>query len=394
MKKKIVSILLLFALLLTGCGGTDNSGSQTSGAGAEQNSASQAEESAGGQESVPAEEDAAEEAVNKPYIETTGVGKNTKSTAQLFAMDTYMVLTAYGKNAGEAVTAASAEIVRLENLFSTNIASSDIGRVNAENGGRVSDETYLLLERSLEYYEETGGAYDITVYPLVYEWGFTTGNYQVPSDERIRELLDLVGSDQMHLDPDEKSVSFDREGMMIDLGTVAKGYTAQRIIDMFREYEIENAVISLGGNVQLLGTKPDGSDWRVGIMNPDKDDASFTVGTLEISDMAVTTAGGYERYFEDESTGMIYRHIFDPETGCPTESTLQSVTVVCADGVDADGYDTPLFIMGKEGAIDFWRAHSDSFDMILVDEDFNVWVTEGIADQFSSEYPTETITKN
>ncbi len=394
MKKRAIVFVLLGCLFLAGCRNTSqNTNAEHSSA--VQESVNE-EDSALPGESQTQEEtpDGGQQAQNKPYIETTGVGKNKKSTAQLFAMDTFMVLTAYGKNAEEAVTAGAAEIVRLENLFSTNIPASDIGRVNEAGGGEVSEETYTLLERSLEYYEETGGSYDITVYPLVYEWGFTTGKYQVPSDDRIRELLSLVGSDMMHLDPDSRSVSFDREGMMIDLGTVAKGYTAQRVIDLFKDYEIESAVISLGGNVQLLGAKPDGTDWRVGIMNPDKGDESITVGTLETADMAVTTAGGYERYFEDEASGIIYRHIFDPATGRPTESPLQSVTVICKDGTDADGYDTPLFVMGKEGAIAFWKEHSEEFDMVLVDEDLHVLVTEGIADHFSTEYPMEVITKN
>lgn len=313
-------------------------------------------------------------------------------TTQLFAMDTYMTLTAYGEKAEEAVTAATSEITRLEQIFSTNIATSEIATVNANGGGEVSEDTAYLIEKSLEYYEETNHTYDITVYPLVYEWGFTTQNYKVPSDERINELLPLVGSDMLHLESTDTgaTVSFEKEGMMIDLGTIAKGYASQRVSEIFKEYGIESGLINLGGNVQLVGQKTDGTDWKVAIQKPDKDaEDSEYVGVLSVSDCAVTTAGGYERYFEED--GSVYRHIFDPSTGCPTESTLKSVSIVTKNGVDADGYDTALFVMDLEGAISFWEEHKDLFDVILIAEDDTIYISDGIADNFSTEYTTEVL---
>ncbi|MCR4674716.1 MAG: FAD:protein FMN transferase [Lachnospiraceae bacterium] len=321
--------------------------------------------------------------------------ESKESTVTLFAMDTYMTITAYGENASEATAAASDEINRLEDLFSTNIDTSEVATVNKNGGGEVSKDTAYLIEKSIEYYESTKGAYDITIYPLVYEWGFTTQDYKVPTEERINELLPLVGSDMLHLEyKDDGSgdayVSFDKEGMMIDLGTIAKGYASQQIADIFESYGIENGLINLGGNVQLVGTKTDGSDWKVAIQKPDKDseDTDY-VGVLSASNCAVTTAGGYERYFEED--GVTYRHIFDPSTGRPTDSSLKSVTIVTKDGVDADGYDTPLFVMDLDGAISFWEEYKDLFSVIIIGEDDTIYISEDIADSFTTDYPVEVL---
>ncbi len=316
---------------------------------------------------------------------------NGSYSVDLFAMDTYMTLTAYGEKetCSKALLASAKEINRLEELFSTNIASSDIGQVNANGGGTVSDETAYLIKKSLTYYKETDGAYDITIYPLVKEWGFTTQDYKVPSEETISSLLDLVGSDLLHID-ENNLVTFDKEGMMIDLGTIAKGYTSQRIMEIYQEYGISSGLVSLGGNVQTLGSKTDGSDWKVAVQNPNEEDSSTDfMGVLEVSDKAVTTAGGYERYFEED--GVIYRHIFDPSTGSPTTSSLKSVTVVTDDGTDADGYDTPLFVMDLEQAIAFWQEHADTFSVILMDQDDKIYISEDIADDFSSDYDVTVI---
>ena len=321
--------------------------------------------------------------------------KNKESTASIFAMDTYMTITAYGEKSQEAVNTATEEINRLEDLLSTNIETSEIAVINSENGGTVSKDTAYLLKKSLEFYEATDGAYDITVYPLVYEWGFTTGDYKVPTDERIAELLPLIGSDKLHVtytdDLEETAiVSFDEADMMVDLGTIAKGYASEKVAEIFKEYGIEHGLINLGGNVQLVGTKTDGSDWNVAIQKPDKDaeDTEY-IGILSASDCAVTTAGGYERYFEEDGT--IYRHIFDPSTGCPTTSSLKSVSIVAKDGVTADGYDTALYVMDLDGAITFWEEHKDLFDVIIVAEDDTVYISENIAEAFTTDYNVEIL---
>lgn len=302
-------------------------------------------------------------------------------TKEIFAMDTYMMVTAYGECAQSAVDKAAAEIERLDSVLSTGDEDSEIYALNQQGGGTVSEDTKYLLERSLEIWKDTGGTFDISIYPVMQAWGFTSGTYQVPSGQQLEELLSLVDSSKIVLDSGASTVAFETEGMQIDFGGIAKGYTSARIMDVFREEGVTSGLVSLGGNVQLLGSKPDGSRWRVGIQSPDSEEECL--GILEAEDCAVITSGGYERYFEED--GVSYHHIIDPATGYPADGGLESVTIVSADGTLADGLSTALFIMGREDAIEFWRKHSDEFDAILLEEDGTLYVTEGISEHFTSD---------
>ena len=147
------------------------------------------------------------------------------------------------------------------------------------------------------------------------------------------------------------------------------------------------AILSLGGNVQCMGTKPDGSKWHIGIQRPDGGEGYL--GVLTLTDKAVITSGGYERYFEENGT--IYHHIIDPETGYPADSGLTSVTIVSADGALADALSTACFILGKEKAEAYWKAHADQFDMILYTEEGELLITEGLADIFESDLPVVVV---
>lgn len=312
------------------------------------------------------------------------------ASREIFAMDTYMTVTAYGSQCEAAVEAAEDEINRLDGLISVGDEGSEIYQVNTTGSGVLSPELGYLVERSLELYESTDGLFDIAIYPIMDEWGFTTENYKVPDEAALQNLLTLTDASKINYDEESGEITFDMEGMQIDLGGIAKGYTSARIMDIYKEYGIRSGLVSLGGNVQLLGTKTDGSLWRVAIQSPG-DDSDY-IGVLSASDVAVITSGGYERYFEQD--GKTYHHIIDPRTGYPSDSGLLSVTIVSDDGTLADGLSTSLFIMGKDQAAEYWRAHSDEFDYILMDENNEIYITEGIADSFESDYETHVVSLN
>lgn len=312
-----------------------------------------------------------------------------EAARDIFAMDTYMSVTAYGEGADAAVDAAQAEIERLDALLSTGNGDSEIAKLNASGTAELSVDAGYLVERALELNEETDGAFDIAIYPVMEAWGFPSQNYQVPSEDVLQERLTLADASKVSYDADSREISFGEAGMEIDLGGIAKGYTSARIMDIFRSYGITSGLVNLGGNVQVLGTKTDGSKWRVAVQSPDNE--SDYLGVLSVSDKAVITSGGYERYFEQD--GITYHHIIDPKTGYPAENGLKSVTIVSADGTLADGLSTSLFIMGEEKAAEFWRMHSDEFDAILLTDDGTIYVTEGIADDFSTELPAEVISR-
>ncbi|MCC8182331.1 MAG: FAD:protein FMN transferase, partial [Clostridiales bacterium] len=292
-------------------------------------------------------------------------------------------LTAYGSGRAEALEAAVEEIQRLEALFTVGSEDSEISQLNRSGSAVLSEDTAALLERSLELYESTGGAFDITVYPLMELWGFTTQDYQVPTEAEIQTALTLVGSDRISWDSANSAVTLD-QGQSVDLGGIAKGYTSQTVIDLFREMGVVSAMVSLGGNVHCLGCKPDGSPWRVGIQDPTGTEGSI-VAVIEVEDQAVITSGSYERYFTDEATGKTYHHIIDPSTGYPAESGLCSVTVISSDGTLGDALSTALFIMGLENGADYWRQHSDEFQAIFIDTEGNLYVTQGLEDVITSD---------
>ena len=235
-----------------------------------------------------------------------------------------------------------------------------------------------MVTKALDLYKSTGGAFDITVLPLMELWGFTTQEYYVPTEDEIQSTLQRVGADKLTWDESTKTLTLG-DKQEIDLGGIAKGFTSSRIMEIFKQDGVTCGMVSLGGNVHLLGTKQDGSAWRVGIQDPDNTDDML--GVLEASDCAIITSGAYERNFEKD--GVTYHHIIDPATGKPSNSGLTSVTIVSKDGTLADGLSTSLFVMGKDKAIAYWKQHADEFDTILVDKDRNVYITEGIAGNFA-----------
>lgn len=291
-------------------------------------------------------------------------------TASFLAMDTVMSVTVYGSN-GQAAEAAAEEIKALERLFSVTDKSSEIYAAN-HSGGRsvtVSDDTAALLSRALELCGETEGAMDVTVYPAVRAWGFTTDTYQVPPKNVLDELIKQIDFTRIVLDGNTLTVP---EGMELDLGAVAKGYAADRAAEVLEARGVESAKLELGGNIHLIGSKPNGSPWRIAVRDPS---GEGYMGVLETDGGAVVTSGGYERYFEQD--GITYWHIIDPATGRPAQSGLVSVTIAAPSGALADALSTALFVMGREKAEAFWRARQD-FDFILVGEDGTVTVTPGI----------------
>lgn len=304
----------------------------------------------------------------------------------LFAMNTYMTFTAYGEDAQAALQEAEECIQQVEGLWSVTDKDSEIYQAN-HSGGQpvtVSEETAEIISFALEMAQRTGGALDPTIYPVLTAWGFTTDSKQVPSQQQIAQLLEQVGYDRIQINGSELTVP---DGMELDLGAVGKGYTADLVTEILRRHGVTSALISLGGNIQAIGSRPDGSDWRLGIRAPWE---SGNLGVLTVSDAAVVTSGGYENYFDDEQ-GNIYWHILDPSTGYPADSGLQSVTIVGREGKMCDALSTALFVMGAQSAEQYWRENG-GFEMLLVTDSGEILITEGIAEDFTlNEGRTETV---
>ncbi len=311
-----------------------------------------------------------------------------------FAMDTVMSVKLYAGGDEALLDAAEDRVRELEALWSVTDENSEIYALNRDGAvSGLSPETADLLDTALGLCQRTGGALDISTYPLLRCWGFTTGEYSVPDEETIAALLPLADYTQVRQEGTYASLA---EGMELDLGSVAKGCTGWWLAHLLRENGVTSALLDLGGNIQTVGAKPDGSPWRVAVRDPAGDGA---LGVVEVVDKAVITSGGYERYFEED--GVRYWHILDPETGRPAHSGLVSVTVVGDTsaawgdaGAVCDGLSTALFVMGREEAVGFWRGHREEwgFELILVEEDGSVTVTAGLEEHFTLSQTNRALT--
>ena len=306
------------------------------------------------------------------------------SSIYLTAMDTVMKLTAYGPHRQEALEQAQEEIERLDAALSIGNPDSEISKLNASGSAVLSPDTAALLGRAMELNRDTEGLFDVTVYPLVKLWGFFDKNYHVPTEEERLDAMARMGSDRLTFSPETGAVTLDA-GQSIDLGAIGKGYASQRAARLMKEAGVSSALLSLGGNVQCLGSKPDGSPWNIGIRDPFGDESAL-YAAVKVEDQAVITSGGYERFFENPETGKIYRHILDPRTGYPAQSGLSSVSIITNDGALGDGLSTALYIMGLEQATEYWRSHADSFEAILISDDGTLYATSGLKGRISSEH--------
>lgn len=375
--KKALLVCLLPAFVIGGCGKTTTDETENT---TKQESAVE--------ETVQDEQETGD---TETESEASGeaADKETEASKDLFAMDTYMTLTAYGEHAQEAVDKAAERVEALDALLSTGSENSEIYQLNQNGEATLSEEGGYLVERALELYKKTEGAFDIAIYPVMQAWGFPTQDYHVPDDDTLKEKLALADASKVNYDKDTRKIFFDQDGMEIDLGGIAKGYTSSQIMQIYQDCGVTSGLVNLGGNVQALGCKTDGSKWRVAIQSPD--DTEEYLGILEIEDQAVITSGGYERYFEED--GVTYHHIIDPAIGYPADSGLISVTIVSDDGTLADGLSTSLFIMGEEKAAQFWRENSDEFEAIMETSDGELYVTEGIADSLTTDMDVTVIEK-
>ena len=303
-----------------------------------------------------------------------------EASEEFFAMDTKMTVKVYGEGAPEAAREAKERLQALDALWSAAREGSDVARLNSGAGETIAlaPETMRLLRMSEEVCEETKGALDVTLAPLLQLWGFTGGVHRVPTAEEIEEARALTGAGKLKLDEAAGTARLEK-GSSVELGAVAKGYAGELVAAELKSRGVRSALLDLGGNIETVGAREDGTPWRVGLRNPF---GGALLGTVEVADAAVVTSAIDQRFFTD-AAGNRYWHILDPATGKPAASGLASATVVASSGGRADALSTALFVMGAERAAAFWRERQD-FEMVLVGMDGHVWITEGLLDRFSA----------
>ncbi|MGI6755033.1 MAG: FAD:protein FMN transferase [Atopobiaceae bacterium] len=294
------------------------------------------------------------------FLKPGATESETMLTKTFFAFDTVVDLQVYCTQ--DMMDELHERCRYLERIFSRTIEGSDIWNINHAQGAEVevASETADIIVQSLEYAEKSQGLFDITIGTVSSLWDFKEGIK--PADEEIQAALPHVGYENIEVsgctvrlkDPETK----------LDLGGIAKGYIADNLTQLLVSYGVERGVINLGGNVSVLGTKEDGSDWNVGVQDPNK--KNQVIALISCHDNSVVTSGLYERKFEQD--GELYYHILDPTTGYPVKTDLVSSSVSYKNALDADVVATVLFLLGKERALSFVDQHKD-FDVLLCGAD-------------------------
>ncbi len=298
-------------------------------------------------------------------------------------LGTIITLSVYdaGEDSQNLLSGCFEKISDIDSRMTVRSPGGEINALNDSAGAnpiKVSGDIYRLFSLALDVSKTSDGAFDVTVGPLVRLWGIGTADERVPERSEIEAARGLVSWQDVLQDESEGSVFLKREGMLADLGGIAKGYAGDAASDFLRENGVRRAVLDLGGNICLIGSRPDGTGWRVGVRNPVVGE-SGNIGTLRLEDTSVVTSGGYERYFEKD--GKIYHHILDPKTGYPADSGLLSATIVCKTSALADALSTACFVLGvKKGAK---LAESYGAEYVFVTDGREIIVSRGLSDVFT-----------
>ncbi|MBQ8784147.1 MAG: FAD:protein FMN transferase [Clostridia bacterium] len=297
------------------------------------------------------------------------------------AMGTVISSSISGKDAEKATAEIEEAINGLETAcLSWRAEESDVWRINL-NAGKdvsVSRETAAWIGRALDISADSDGAFDITVGKLTQLWNIGSGKEKLPDKETIKVLLEDVGYKKVMVS--NTSVKID-SFQAIDLGAIGKGIACDVIRDILKEYDVKDAVISVGGSVLIFGNKA-----SVGIANPDN--SSQYMATVEVDNQSISTSGDYERFFEAE--GKKYHHILDPESGYPAVTDLRSVTVICDSGLDCDALSTACFILGYRESLELLEKYEAQ--AVFVFDNHTVSVTDGLKNDFkltSNDYTVE-----
>lgn len=302
-----------------------------------------------------------------------------KQSTVVFYFDTVVTITVYS-NDENILSGLDEECLRYENMLSKTVEGSDVWNINHANGERVAvnEETRELILTALEFSRLSDGRFDITVEPCVALWDFTSEDRGVlPDSDELAAAAEKV--DWTKVDVNDEGVLIP-EGMSIDLGAIAKGYISDRIADYFVEKGVESALLNVGGNVRTVGLKPDGSNWRIGIQDPEGVRDQSIVGVATLGDNAVVTSGIYERGFILDD--VVYHHILDPNTGWSVQNELAGVTIVAKEACTADALSTTVFAMGLEEGSEFIE-NFDGVDAIFVTRDGDISWTSGLDGLFS-----------
>ena len=292
-------------------------------------------------------------------------------------MDTVITITVVSdskERAEKAIDNAFAELERLEKLSNFHSSESEISRINKNAGLSevgVSPEILDLLNKAQYVSENTQGAFDVTIGPLISLYDFR--KRIAPEESALKRKRALVNYRELMIDRNKSSVLLRKEGMLVDAGGIAKGYAADKTVEALKRNGIASAIVAVAGDIKTFGLKPDGKPWKIGIRRPRaKDNEDDIMGSIELSDMAISTSGDYERFFIAD--GVRYHHLLSPQTGRPVRG-CRSVTVIAKEGAFADAFATGVFVLGPEKGLK--ALEKMGFEGIIVDSRGDIRTTPG-----------------
>ena len=300
----------------------------------------------------------------------------------VYAMDTEVTCKIFSDERSRESDLVTNELKKLEKKLSRFVKKSEVWKINSNAGKKpvkVSRDTFELLAESKRYSELSGGLFDISIAPLMDLWGYKN-SLSPPENDRIEKTVSLVNYMDLILNERKQTVMLRKPGQAIDLGAIGKGFAADRCTALLKNKGIDSAFISIGGSVSLIGRKPGGSLWSVGIRHPRK--TGELIGVLQSESKHIVTSGDYERFFIDKN-GRCWHHILNPKTGYPMNSGIASVTVVAHSAVQADALSTIIFLSGIGEAYRYIEQFAD-IQIIIIDEKSNIYITQGLKDFFSS----------
>ena len=294
-----------------------------------------------------------------------------------FVLDSLVTQTGYGTNCKETFQQVSNLMRQADERLTSYQMDSEISKINQSTGEwvPVSQETFDLLQRALQYCQRSDGIFDITMGSLIDLWDITGEHPQVPMQEQISRAMETVGWENVQLDPENCTIRLAKQGVKIELGGIVKGAISDQAAEIYHVQKVESVIFSANSSIYAKGKRPDGKPYQLGIRDP-RGTANDIIGTLEVTDCFVGTSGDYERYFEQD--GIRYHHILDPRTGAPSQTGLMGITVIANTGIEADFLSTWLFIMGK----DYVKQHLQDYQVIAVDTQGEIYISDSLKDQF------------
>lgn len=299
-------------------------------------------------------------------------------TRTSYMLDTVIHITLYGgkEEENEAIlTQTMEEINRLEDLLSVEREGSDLDRL-AKAAGRewveISPECEEALTQAKTYWALSSGYFDVTTGPLIDLWHIRNGEGHYPTAEELAMTLPLISSEDLLVEKGRAYLA--REGMKANLGAIAKGYIADRVKVFLLDRGVEHALIDLGRNILLVGGRPNGGDFRIGVQDPFHPEETSARHVVKAVDKSLVTSGVYERYFEYE--GVRYHHIMDPFTGFPADRGVVSATIISDESAQGDALSTACLLLGPEEGLALIESIPGA-EALLIGEDGQEWFSSG-----------------